>query len=81
MTAPPRTVDARGHRCPVPSLRLARALDTAARGERILLLATDPMARIDVPHMLADGPHRVIGIEAAEGVLRITVETGAAPSG
>lgn len=80
MSPAPVIVDARGHRCPVPSLRLARALEAAAPGERILLLATDPMARIDVPHMLADGPHRLIGIEAAEGGLRITVETGAAPS-
>jgi len=77
----PTLVDARGHRCPVPSLKLARALETAAPGETIVLMATDPMARIDVPHMLGDGPHRLIGVEDADGVLRITVETGAAPSG
>ncbi len=79
MSPAPVLVDARGHRCPVPSLRLARALETAAPGETIVLMATDPMARIDVPHMLGDGPHRLIGIEDAGGVLRITVETGAAP--
>jgi tRNA 2-thiouridine synthesizing protein A len=43
-------VDARGHRCPVPTLRLRRALEAAAPGARIRLLADDPMARIDVPH-------------------------------
>lgn len=73
-------VDARGHRCPVPSLRLAKALETSRPGDAIRLLATDPMARIDVPHMLADGPHRVLGITDVEGVLEITVETGAGPS-
>jgi tRNA 2-thiouridine synthesizing protein A len=77
----PVVVDARGHRCPVPSLRLARALETAGPGETIVLMATDPMARIDVPHLLGDGPHRLIGIEDADGVLSLTVETGAAPSG
>ncbi|MBU2166949.1 MAG: sulfurtransferase TusA family protein [Alphaproteobacteria bacterium] len=81
MSPAPVRVDARGHRCPVPSLKLARALDTAAPGETIVLIATDPMARIDVPHMLGDGPHRLVGIEDVDGVLRITVETGAAPSG
>ena len=81
MSPAPILVDARGHRCPVPSLRLARALERAAPGETVVLMATDPIARIDVPHMLADGPHRLIGIEDADGVLRITVETGAAPSG
>lgn len=79
MSPAPVVVDARGHRCPVPSLRLARALEAAVPGEKVVLMATDPMARIDVPHMLGDGPHRLIGIEDAGGVLRITVETGAAP--
>jgi len=76
MSPAPRTVDARGHRCPVPSLRLARALEQAPPGEQIVLLATDPMARIDVPHMLADGPHRLIAVEDRDDGLRITVETG-----
>ena len=43
-------VDARGHRCPVPTLRLRRALERAPAGARVRLLADDPLARIDVPH-------------------------------
>ena len=50
---PERVVDARGHRCPIPTLRLQRALDKAAPGQRVRLLADDPLARIDVPHFLA----------------------------
>lgn len=46
-------VDARGHRCPVPTLRLRRALEQAPAGARVRLLADDPMARIDVPHFAA----------------------------
>ena len=46
-------VDARGHRCPVPTLRLRRALEAARPGARVRLLADDPMARIDVPHFAA----------------------------
>jgi tRNA 2-thiouridine synthesizing protein A len=46
-------VDARGHRCPVPTLKLRRALEQAAPGARVRLLADDPMARIDVPHFAA----------------------------
>lgn len=48
--ATPIVVDARGHRCPVPTLRLRRALERAARGQVVRLLADDPLARIDVPH-------------------------------
>ena len=47
-------VDARGHRCPVPTLRLSRALAEAPAGARVRLLADDPMARIDVPHFAAE---------------------------
>jgi tRNA 2-thiouridine synthesizing protein A len=46
-------VDARGHRCPVPTLRLRRALDAAGPGACVRLLADDPLARIDVPHFAA----------------------------
>jgi tRNA 2-thiouridine synthesizing protein A len=48
----PQVIDARGHRCPIPSLRLRKALEGMADGERVTLLADDPMARIDVPHLL-----------------------------
>ncbi|MDC7681789.1 sulfurtransferase TusA family protein [Asticcacaulis sp. BYS171W] len=51
MTVDPRlfTIDARGHKCPVPTLRLKKAL--SERGEEgFILLADDPMAQIDVPH-------------------------------
>lgn len=41
------TLDARGHRCPVPTLKLRRALQSV---ECVTLLADDPMAQIDVPH-------------------------------
>lgn len=72
-------VDARGHRCPVPSLRLRRAMDGAAPGARFDLLATDPMARIDVPHLMTELGGRVLGIVEEAGSLRISVETGGAP--
>lgn len=74
-------VDARGHRCPTPSLRLQKAMRGAGPGARLILLATDPMARIDVPHLMAGLGGRVVSIEEADGVLTIDVETPAAPTG
>ena len=70
-------VDARGHRCPVPSLRLRKAMEGLAPGVRVTLLATDPMARIDVPYLMGDLGGTVCGVEEQDGVLHITVETGA----
>lgn len=69
-------VDARGHRCPVPSLRLRKAMQGQVAGQVIVLLATDPMARIDVPFLMQETGGRVIEITEAEGVLRLMVETG-----
>ncbi|NJC42349.1 tRNA 2-thiouridine synthesizing protein A [Brevundimonas alba] len=74
-------VDARGHRCPTPSLRLQKAMRSAEPGARLTLLATDPMARIDVPHLLAGMGGRVLSIEESDGVLTIAVETPAARTG
>lgn len=70
-------VDARGHKCPVPTLRLRKAMETAAPGTRLTLLATDPMARIDAPFLMDQLGGTVVAIEEASGVLSITVETPA----
>ena len=72
-------VDARGHRCPTPSLKLQKQMRAAAPGTILTLLATDPMARIDVPYLLTDLGGRLISIEEADGVLTIVVETPGAP--
>lgn len=66
-------IDARGHRCPVPSLKLQKALQTAAPGEQMTLLATDPMARIDVPFLMDQLCGQVVAVREADGVLSITV--------
>lgn len=66
-------IDARGHRCPVPSLRLRRALEMAEAGAVLTLLADDPMARIDVPHLCAQLGARVLSTEADGDTLRFIV--------
>ena len=66
-------VDARGHRCPTPSLKLQKALHGLEGGTRVTLMATDPMARIDVPFLMSDLGGQVVLIEEADGVLSITV--------
>ena len=69
-------VDARGHRCPVPTLRLQRALARAARGCVVRLLVDDPMARIDVPHFAASHDCRVLSMADEAGVLIFDVAKG-----
>lgn len=66
-------VDARGHRCPVPTLRLRRALEEAPPGARVRLLADDPLARIDVPHFAAGAGFEVLDVTEDAGVLGFLV--------
>jgi tRNA 2-thiouridine synthesizing protein A len=50
--SPTRVIDARGHRCPTPALKLRRALAGCSPGEVIELWADDPMVKIDIPHLV-----------------------------
>ena len=70
-------VDARGHRCPVPTLRLRRALEQAPPGARVRLLADDPLARIDVPHFAAQvGAEIIEQGEAGAGLSFLVAKPG-----
>jgi tRNA 2-thiouridine synthesizing protein A len=70
----PILVDARGHRCPVPTLRLRRALEHAAPGQIVRLLADDPLARIDIPHFVASEGRRLVSSRVEGTVLIFEVE-------
>ncbi len=70
----PLVIDARGHRCPVPTLRLRRALEAALPGTAVRLIADDPMARIDVPHFAASAGATVVEvIDEADGAISFLV--------
>jgi len=70
----PIFVDARGHHCPVPTLKLRKAHEAAAPGAELVLLATDPMARIDVPHFAKQIGATVLEITDQDGgVIRFRI--------
>lgn len=60
-------VDARGHLCPVPTLKLRRALELAPPGAVLCLVADDPMARIDVPHFAAQAGLDIVSLKPCVG--------------
>lgn len=66
-------VDARGHRCPTPTLKLRRALEHAPAGARVRLLADDPLARIDVPHFAGQIGATVVEQAEEAGVFTFVV--------
>jgi tRNA 2-thiouridine synthesizing protein A len=45
----PDLVDARGLKCPLPVLKMEKRLEALQPGATLVVLATDPIARIDIP--------------------------------
>ena len=74
MTGPDEDLllDARGHHCPVPTLKLRRALEVAG-GRVVRLVADDPMARIDVPHFVREAGAELVESTESDGVLTFRV--------
>ncbi len=73
---PALVVDARGHRCPTPTLRLRRALDTITEGEAVRLLTDDPLAKIDIPHFVAANGYALISLIVSDGLITATIRKG-----
>ena len=75
----PVVVDVRGLKCPLPVLKTARRMEGHAPGARFLVLTTDPMAAIDVPHFCSENGHRLLGRAQEGDVLRFEIEKGDRP--
>ncbi|WP_380167926.1 sulfurtransferase TusA family protein [Jannaschia sp. R86511] len=69
-------VDARGARCPVPVLRLARAVRDLPAGTTAEVLATDPAVQHDVPAWAGMRGHEVLLVAEDAGVWCVRVRTG-----
>lgn len=44
-------LDLRGLKCPLPVLRVRKALSEAAEGTLLVVHCTDPLTAIDLPHL------------------------------
>ncbi len=74
-------VDVRGLKCPLPVLKAARRMAPYPPGTRFLVLATDPMAAIDVPHFCNENGHALIASDKEGEELRFEIEKRGAGSG
>ena len=59
------SLDLRGLKCPLPALFARRALERSAPGTTIEVLADDPMAIVDVPHMCRQEGYDVLSADRA----------------
>lgn len=71
MTDDVEILDLRGLKCPLPALFAKRALERAAPGTTILVLADDPLAALDIPHMCRQEGYGVVSSESADAISRL----------
>ena len=60
-------LDLRGLKCPLPAMLARKALARLAKGTRLVVLADDPMAAVDIPHMCHHEGHAVDGVTTRDG--------------
>jgi tRNA 2-thiouridine synthesizing protein A len=62
------TLDLRGLKCPLPALLAKKALARLAPGAVVTVLADDPLAAVDIPHMCHGEGHAVDSVALRDGV-------------
>ena len=54
---PDEIIDCRGLKCPLPVLKTEKRLAQLKAGARVTVLATDPIAKIDIPLFCTQNGH------------------------
>ena len=67
-------LDLSGLNCPLPALKTRKALKRAASGDRLEITCTDPLAAIDIPHLVGMTGDRLEGVERGEHDLVFRIE-------
>lgn len=49
-----KTINLRGLKCPLPALRVRKALGGIKAGDMIIAECTDPLSAIDIPNLLRE---------------------------
>lgn len=72
-------LDARGLKCPLPVLKTEKRLGELAEGATLSVLATDPVAKIDIPLYCLQNGH-ACDVADENGVLRFTIVKAGRPA-
>ena len=73
MTIDETILDARGLRCPLPVLRAEKRLAELPAGARLVVLASDPMAKVDIPLFCRQKGYACTVSDEA-GAMRLTIQ-------
>jgi len=67
-------LDARGLKCPMPSVKTALAIEQLGGGGIVKVLTDDPVSKNDLPQWVRGNGHQVLGIEDKEDYAEIYVK-------
>jgi tRNA 2-thiouridine synthesizing protein A len=67
------TLNLRGLKCPLPALRVRKALSKVASGDIVVAECTDPLAAIDIPNLLNQTGDKLVEKSVADGVLTFRI--------
>ena len=68
------TLDLAGLKCPLPAMKTKKALATLRTGDRLEVICTDPMAAIDIPHLVNTAGHRLVASSRNDDQLSFLIE-------
>ncbi len=69
----PVLLDLSGLKCPLPALRTRKALKALAPGALLRVICTDPMAAIDIPHLVRETGDELAAEERQDGKLAFDI--------
>lgn len=70
---PDRSLDVSGTLCPIPVVRARAELRTMQPGEVLEVLATDPLAELDLAVMCEHSGHELLLAESADQQVRVLI--------
>jgi tRNA 2-thiouridine synthesizing protein A len=70
-------LDLSGLKCPLPALKTRKALKSLATGDRLDVRCTDPLAAIDIPHLVTETGDRLEHVERGEHDIVFRIEKSA----
>lgn len=72
------TLDLSGLACPHVVLRLAEHMRSLTPGDRLRVIATDPLSAIDIPYFLDRTGHALLSRARQAGCIEFVVQAGSA---
>lgn len=71
-------LDLSGLKCPLPTLRTAKALRGLAPGRLLTVICTDPMAAIDIPNLVREVGDELVRQDRGAALMSFTIRKAVA---